>query len=59
MPTPWPRRNDAGTPAASFASADDLLPELVDALRPGDLALVMSNGSFDGLPRRLADALTA
>ena len=49
--------NDAGTPAASFASADALLPELVDALRPGDLALVMSNGSFDGLPRRLADAL--
>ena len=49
--------NGAGTPAASFASADALLPELVDALRPGDLALVMSNGSFDGLPRRLADAL--
>ena len=51
--------NAAGTPAAAFASADALLPELVGALRPGDLALVMSNGSFDGLPRRLAAALGA
>ena len=47
----------AGTPARAFASADALLPELTAALRPGDLALVMSNGSFDGLPRRLAGAL--
>ena len=47
----------AGTPARAFASADALLPELAAALRPGDVALVMSNGSFDGLPRRLAAAL--
>lgn len=49
----------SGTPARAFASADALLPELLDALRPGDLALVMSNGSFDGLPHRLADTLGA
>ena len=46
-----------GTPAAAYGSAADLLPDLVDALRPGDVALVMSNGSFDGLVARLAAAL--
>ncbi len=51
--------NAAGTPATAFESADTLLPKLVAALRPGDLALVMSNGSFDGLPRRLAAALAS
>ncbi len=44
-------------PAASFPSADALLPPLLDALRPGDVALVMSNGSFDGLHRKLVEAL--
>ncbi len=48
-----------GTPAAAYASADALLPDLVSTLRPGDVALVMSNGSFDGLVGRLVDALTA
>ena len=47
----------AGVPAAAYASADTLLPDLLDALRPGDLALVMSNGSFDGLVGKLTDAL--
>ena len=47
----------SGTPAARYASADALLPDLLAALGPGDLALVMSNGSFGGLPRRLAEAL--
>jgi UDP-N-acetylmuramate: L-alanyl-gamma-D-glutamyl-meso-diaminopimelate ligase len=36
---------------------DALLPALTDALRPGDVALLMSNGSFDGLPERLLAAL--
>ena len=48
-----------GTPAAAYPSADALLPDLVAALRPGDVALVMSNGSFDGLVGRLVDALGA
>ena len=48
-----------GTPAAAYASADALLPDLVAALRPGDLVLVMSNGSFDGLLDRLVAALAA
>jgi UDP-N-acetylmuramate: L-alanyl-gamma-D-glutamyl-meso-diaminopimelate ligase len=46
-----------GVPAEAFPSADALLPILLDALRPGDLALVMSNGSFDGLLDRLLAAL--
>ncbi len=48
-----------GTPAAAYESADALLPDLVAALAPGDLCLVMSNGSFDGLPGRLLAALAA
>ena len=48
---------DRGTPAAAFDDVDALLPPLVDTLRPGDLALLMSNGSFGGLPKRLPDAL--
>jgi UDP-N-acetylmuramate: L-alanyl-gamma-D-glutamyl-meso-diaminopimelate ligase len=46
-----------GTPAQTFESVDDMLPPLVDALRPGDVALLMSNGSFDGLHERLLTAL--
>ncbi len=46
-----------GTPAAAYPSAEALLPDLVAALRPGDVALVMSNGSFDGLVGRLVAAL--
>ena len=48
-----------GTPAAAYESADALLPDLLDALKPGDLCLVMSNGSFDGLVGRLVDGLPA
>jgi len=46
-----------GTPARTFESVDDMLPSLVDTLRPGDVALLMSNGSFDGLHERLLTAL--
>ncbi|MEO1077417.1 MAG: Mur ligase family protein, partial [Bacteroidota bacterium] len=46
-----------GTPAAAYESVDALLPDLLAELRPGDLALVMSNGSFDGLMGRLLAAL--
>jgi len=47
-----------GTPATSYPSADALLPDLLTALQPGDLALVMSNGSFDGLVAKLLSALS-
>jgi UDP-N-acetylmuramate: L-alanyl-gamma-D-glutamyl-meso-diaminopimelate ligase len=48
-----------GTPAHTFDDVDTMVPELVDALRPGDVALLMSNGSFDGLHERLLNALDA
>jgi UDP-N-acetylmuramate: L-alanyl-gamma-D-glutamyl-meso-diaminopimelate ligase len=48
---------ERGVPATAFAETDDLLPALVDTLRPGDVALVMSNGGFDNLHTRLLDAL--
>ncbi len=48
---------EQGLPAAAYADADALLPHLLDTLRPNDVALVMSNGSFGGLHRKLMDAL--
>ena len=48
---------EAGTPATAYANADALLPDLLDDLEDGDLALVMSNGSFDGLVGKLTAAL--
>jgi UDP-N-acetylmuramate: L-alanyl-gamma-D-glutamyl-meso-diaminopimelate ligase len=46
-----------GVPAEAFATNADLLAALLDAVRPGDLVLVMSNGSFDGLVDKLLAAL--
>ena len=46
-----------GTPASTFPDAEALLPALVEAVRPGDVVLVMSNGSFGGLHERLLRAL--
>jgi UDP-N-acetylmuramate: L-alanyl-gamma-D-glutamyl-meso-diaminopimelate ligase len=46
-----------GTPATAYDSAGALLPHLLYTLQPNDVALVMSNGSFDGLHHKLLDAL--
>lgn len=46
-----------GIPAMGFPNASELLPVLLDHLSPGDVVLVMSNGSFDGLHDRLLEAL--
>jgi UDP-N-acetylmuramate: L-alanyl-gamma-D-glutamyl-meso-diaminopimelate ligase len=48
---------DRGPTARTFDDVDALLPPLVDTLRPGDVALLMSNGSFDGLHERLLTTL--
>jgi UDP-N-acetylmuramate: L-alanyl-gamma-D-glutamyl-meso-diaminopimelate ligase len=50
---------DRGTPAEVFTDVDAVLPALTDALEPGDVALLMSNGSFGGLPDRLPERLAA
>ncbi len=46
-----------GLLAEAFADSDSLLAALLERLEPGDLCLIMSNGGFDGLHRRLLDAL--
>jgi UDP-N-acetylmuramate: L-alanyl-gamma-D-glutamyl-meso-diaminopimelate ligase len=48
---------DRGPSADAFDDVDALLPALVDTLHPGDVVLLMSNGSFDGLHKRLLTAL--
>jgi UDP-N-acetylmuramate: L-alanyl-gamma-D-glutamyl-meso-diaminopimelate ligase len=47
----------AGKSAAGFDSADEIAEYLASETRPGDLVLVMSNGSFDGLCGKLLGKL--
>jgi UDP-N-acetylmuramate: L-alanyl-gamma-D-glutamyl-meso-diaminopimelate ligase len=46
-----------GRKALYFPDTDRLLEGLLRGLRPGDVALVMSNGDFDHLVTRLCAAL--
>ena len=48
---------DHGANADAFDDTDALIASLTDDLHPGDIALIMSNGSFDGLHDRLLGAL--
>ena len=48
---------ERGPDAHVHAEVDDLHDALLDTLRPGDVALIMSNGGFGGLHERLIDAL--
>lgn len=48
---------ERGIPAHCFPNADALLPALLADLRAGDVALIMSNGSFDGLHDKLLTTL--
>jgi UDP-N-acetylmuramate: L-alanyl-gamma-D-glutamyl-meso-diaminopimelate ligase len=45
-----------GKDARAFGSAAEIAEYLAGAARPGDLVLVMSNGSFDGLSSKLVNA---
>jgi UDP-N-acetylmuramate: L-alanyl-gamma-D-glutamyl-meso-diaminopimelate ligase len=49
---------DHGTPAAIHPDADSLLPALLDAIQPGDVVLIMSNGGFGNIHNRLLDTLS-
>jgi UDP-N-acetylmuramate: L-alanyl-gamma-D-glutamyl-meso-diaminopimelate ligase len=51
--------NDRGADATFLADVDAILAELTEAVRPGDVVAVMSNGKFGGLPDRLLAALRA
>ncbi len=46
-----------GRPAAALGSAAEIAEFLAAELKPGDVVLVMSNGSFDGLCERLWERL--
>ena len=46
-----------GASAAAAEGADNLLPLILEQLKPGDVALVMSNGGFGGIHERLLTAL--
>lgn len=46
-----------GPSAAACPDTDALLAALTDTLEPGDVVLIMSNGSFDGLHERLMGRL--
>jgi UDP-N-acetylmuramate: L-alanyl-gamma-D-glutamyl-meso-diaminopimelate ligase len=53
------RIREAGRRAEGFASADDIADFLAAETRPGDVVLVLSNGSFDGLCDKLLARLHA
>jgi UDP-N-acetylmuramate: L-alanyl-gamma-D-glutamyl-meso-diaminopimelate ligase len=47
-----------GKTAEAFGSAEEIAEYLAEKTQPGDLALVMSNGSFDGLCNLLLQGLS-
>jgi UDP-N-acetylmuramate: L-alanyl-gamma-D-glutamyl-meso-diaminopimelate ligase len=49
---------ERGLTAAAYPHTEALLAALLAELKPGDLALVMSNGGFDNLHARLLAGLT-
>jgi len=49
--------NAAGIPAVHSENTTELLEILLHSAKPGDVVLLMSNGAFDDLPRRLVNAL--
>jgi UDP-N-acetylmuramate: L-alanyl-gamma-D-glutamyl-meso-diaminopimelate ligase len=46
-----------GRAAQAFSSAEAIAEYFADNVKPGDMVMVMSNGSFDGLCTRLLDKL--
>jgi UDP-N-acetylmuramate: L-alanyl-gamma-D-glutamyl-meso-diaminopimelate ligase len=50
---------ERGVAADAYPSVDEIVAEATGAAQPGDVLLVMSNGSFGGIWERLLDALRA
>jgi UDP-N-acetylmuramate: L-alanyl-gamma-D-glutamyl-meso-diaminopimelate ligase len=46
---------ELGKPARAFNSSDAIVEFLAAEARPGDMVMVMSNGSFDGLSGKLLE----
>lgn len=47
----------AGKPARAFSAVDEMVPAIVEAARPGDVVVAMSNGAFGGIWGKLLEAL--
>ena len=47
----------SGKPAAQFQEPDEIVSYVVPRLREGDVVVVMSNGSFGGIHKKLLDRL--
>jgi UDP-N-acetylmuramate: L-alanyl-gamma-D-glutamyl-meso-diaminopimelate ligase len=52
------RIREAGRTAEAFGSGEEIADYLAAAARPGDVVLVLSNGSFDGLCEKLLARLS-
>jgi len=50
---------ELGKDARVFPSSDAIAEHLATAAKPGDLLLIMSNGSFDGLCEKLLKRLSS
>jgi UDP-N-acetylmuramate: L-alanyl-gamma-D-glutamyl-meso-diaminopimelate ligase len=48
-----------GRPSQAFDSAEEIAEYLAAESRPGDVVMIMSNGSFDGLSGKLLEKLAA
>jgi UDP-N-acetylmuramate: L-alanyl-gamma-D-glutamyl-meso-diaminopimelate ligase len=46
---------DRGRPAKAFESSEAIVNYLAAEAKPGDMVMVMSNGSFDGLSGKLLE----
>jgi len=49
--------NRRGGQAVAAGSIDDVLEQIAEWARPGDAVVLLSNGSFGGLPERILEAL--
>ncbi len=55
----WDARALAGNSIEVFDSADDIVERLLEVAKSGDHVVIMSNGNFDGLHRRLLERLAS
>jgi len=47
----------AGKPTRAFATVDEMVPAIVEAARPGDVVVAMSNGAFGGIWGRVLEGV--
>jgi len=50
--------DESGTDFRSFSNTDAIISEVVQEAVAGDHVIIMSNGGFEGIHQRLAEALS-